>query len=117
MPLLSLHLLHSNAQEPLGRSGPWPRCCRTQLGQFWSWGPGSWEHRHGCFPLIPTVQGKSLSTLARWEEAEAEVGSPCPLLLFPRLDLTASLGPVTWSRWVHGAANVLGTKLPLKQDL
>lgn len=117
MPLLSLHPLRSNAQEPLGRSGPWPRCCRTQLGQFLSWGPGSWEHRHGCSPLIPTVQGKSLSTFARWGEAEAEVGSPCPLLLFPRLDLTASLGPVTCYLWVHGAANVLGTKLPLKQDL
>lgn len=110
-------MLLSNAQETLGRSGPWPRCCRTQMGQFWSWGPGSWEHRHGCSPLIPTVQGKSLSIHARRGEAEAEVGSPCLLLLFPRLDLTASLGPVMWYLWVHGAANVLGTKLPITQDL
>ena len=68
-------------------------------------------------PLSQLYKEKSFSTFARWGEAEAEVGSPCPLLLFPRLDLTASLGPVTWYLWVHGAANVLGTKLPITQDL
>lgn len=33
IPLLSLHQLYSNEHEHLGRSGPWPRCCRTQMGQ------------------------------------------------------------------------------------
>lgn len=40
MPLLSLHLLHSNAQEPL-RSSPWPRYAEHNWGS--SHVLGTWE--------------------------------------------------------------------------
>ena len=48
-----------------------------------SWGPGSWEHRHGCSPPYPKCTRKMSFTLARWGEAEAEVGSPCLLYAPP----------------------------------
>lgn len=68
-------------------------------------------------PSYPQCTRKMFFTLVRQREAEAELGGPCLPLLSPRLDGTASLGPVPWCLWVHRAANVLGTKLPLVKEL